>query len=99
MPNDDRKNHPLLEPLEQWYAANRVPRVPLYPPEPQSEKLKLPPHVEAKLSKLIREGRKIEAMKEALDLTGAGLRLAKEYVDELEKKALLWSNDKLNPKK
>ena len=64
---------------------------------PQSEKIKLPPDVEIKLSKLIREGKKIEAMKEVLDLTGAGLRLAKDYVDELEQKTLLWSN-KPNPK-
>ena len=61
------------------------------------EKIKLPPDVEAKLSKLIRAGKKIEAMKEVLDLTGAGLRLAKDYVDELEQKTLLWSN-KPDPK-
>ena len=58
----------------------------------QADKIKLPPDVEIKLSKLIREGKKIEAMKEVLDLTGAGLRLAKDYVDELEQKTLLWSN-------
>lgn len=64
---------------------------------PQSDKIKLPPEVEIKLSKLIREGKKIEAMKEVLDLTGAGLKLAKDYVDELEQKNLLWGN-KPNPK-
>lgn len=58
------------------------------PPYPYDEKqgiIRIPKSVEKELRKLARNGKKIEAMKKVGELTGANLRVCKDYVDFLLK--------------
>lgn len=48
-----------------------------------SSTIRLPQEIEAHLQQLARSGQKIEAIKQVTKLTGAGLRVAKDYVDGL----------------
>jgi ribosomal protein L7/L12 len=43
----------------------------------------LPAEIERELRRLVSTGKKVEAMQRVLSLTGAGLRVAKDYVDKL----------------
>lgn len=55
------------------------------PPFPYNARtgIRLPAEIDQELLRLLAEGRKVEAVSRVLKLTGAGLRLAKEYVDRL----------------
>ena len=56
------------------------------PPYPYDEKLgiQLPPEVEQEIKALIKNGRKIEAVQRVFQLTRAGLKISKDYVDGLD---------------
>lgn len=56
---------------------------PPYPFDPNRNVIRLPKEVVDDLRRLIRTGQKIEVVKQVAKLTGAGLRVAKDYVDGL----------------
>jgi ribosomal protein L7/L12 len=45
----------------------------------------LPAQIERELRRLVSTGNKVEAMQRVISLTGAGLRVSKDYVDTLAK--------------
>ena len=47
--------------------------------------ISLPAQIERELRGPVSTGKKVEAMKRAISLTGAGLRVSKDYVDQLAK--------------
>lgn len=55
---------------------------PLYP---YNEKvgIRLPDSIEREIKALVKSGRKIQAVQRVLQLTGAGLKVSKDYVDKL----------------
>ena len=56
-----------------------------YPYDNKTGQIKLPQEIEREIRQLVQSGQKIEAMKRVLDLTGAGLRYSKVYVDQFQK--------------
>jgi ribosomal protein L7/L12 len=59
---------------------------PPYPYDKRTEKITLPPEIEQEIRQLVQSGRKVEAVQRVLHLTGAGLRISKDYVDVFERK-------------
>ncbi len=57
---------------------------PLYPYDERTNRISLPAEIEKELRQLVATGNKIEAMRRVLQLTGAGLKVSKDYVDQLE---------------
>ena len=57
------------------------------PPYPYNEKLgiQLPPEIEQEIRNLVSGGRKVEAVQRVFQLTRAGLKNAKDYVDGLSR--------------
>jgi ribosomal protein L7/L12 len=55
-----------------------------YPYDKKTNKITLPAEVKKELLHLIATGQKIEAIKRVIHLTGAGLKVSKDYVDGLE---------------
>ena len=55
------------------------------PPYPYDEKvgIVLPPEVEQEIKALVKSGRKVEAVQRVFNLTRAGLKVSKDYVDGL----------------
>ena len=55
------------------------------PPYPYDEKqgIQLPEAIEQSIKALVSSGRKVEAVQRVLKLTGAGLKVSKDYVDGL----------------
>jgi hypothetical protein len=75
---------PLLDTLETLFEAERDQSIPpAYPFDRDHNTIRLPQEIEAHLQQLARTGHKIEAVKQVTKLTGAGLRVAKDYVDSL----------------
>jgi len=74
----------FLKSLEDAFERTRKKTVPLYPYNKQTNTITLPPEIENTLRKLVLTGDKIEAVKRVTELTGAGLRVSKDYVDDLE---------------
>lgn len=62
--------------------------VPPYPIDPQTRKIRLPGKVRQEVRELLKQGEKPAAMQRVMQLTGVGLRVAKEYVDGLEETAV-----------
>ncbi len=56
---------------------------PPYPYDPVTGTILLPDPIKEELRRMIARGEKIEAMKRVLELTGAGLKISKDYVDGL----------------
>jgi ribosomal protein L7/L12 len=59
---------------------------PPYPYDPVTGTILLPDSIKEELRRMIARGEKIEAMKRVLELTGAGLKISKDYVDGLAKR-------------
>lgn len=59
---------------------------PPYPYDKRTETITLPPEIEQEVRQLVQSGRKVEAMRRVLHLTGAGLRISKDYVDTFGRK-------------
>ena len=77
---------PFLDTLEAMFEKERKQSItPPFPFDKEQNIIRLPPEVERHLQKLVRSGNKKEAMEQVTKLTGAGLRLAKDYVDGLER--------------
>ncbi|MEW6125905.1 MAG: hypothetical protein AB1757_02480 [Acidobacteriota bacterium] len=58
--------------------------MPLYPYNKKTDDITLPPEAEKEIRDLVRSGNKIEAMRRVMELTGAGLKVSKDYVDRFE---------------
>ena len=69
--------------LERAFSLARPKIVPLYPYDPQSKTIRMPREIERELRRLVAAGNKVEAVKRVTRLTGAGLRVSKDYVDDL----------------
>lgn len=72
--------------LEKLFQLTRKKVVPTYPYNKQANTITLPAEIEKELRRLSSDGNKVEAIKQVTRLTGAGLRLAKDYVDSLPKR-------------
>ena len=69
--------------LDKLFAITGKKVVPLYPYEKSTDTIRLPTNVERELRGLIATGNNVEAVRRVTTLTGAGLRLSKNYVDTL----------------
>ena len=74
----------LLVVLEAVFALLRnKSAVYPYPYNARTHTISLPAPIERELRHLVSSGKKVEAMKRVISLTGAGLRVSKDYVDRL----------------
>jgi len=73
----------LLLLLDRIYQARRRPFNPSYPYDRCTNTISLPPEIEKEIKRLILTGEKPKALKEVANLTGASLRISKDYVDNL----------------
>ncbi len=73
----------FLEMLEDLFETARPKITPSYPYDERTNKIELPAEVEKELLRLLSTGNKAEAVKRVTRLTGAGLRVSKDYVDTL----------------
>ena len=78
-----RREPPILSVLEEAFELTREKSVPQYPYDQQAKTIRLPANIESELRRLVLAGDKIEAVKRVTRLTGAGLRVSKDYVDGL----------------
>lgn len=78
-----RTDPPILKALDELYEKHRKKVKPLYPYDKKTNTIHLPDDIVVDLKFLILAGNKIEALKRVAELTGAGLRLSKDYVDGL----------------
>ena len=72
--------------LDKVFLLVRKKVVPLYPYDKRTKVITLPKEVERQLRRLVADGNKVEAVRQVIRLTGAGLRLSKDYVDSLARK-------------
>ena len=85
MPRPKRVEPPILAMLEKAFAKYRQKVKPLFPYDAQTDAIHLPHDIEEALRHLVLTGKKVEAFKRVIELTGAGLRVSKDYVDNLAK--------------
>ena len=52
-----------------------------YPYDKKTGEIKLPPELELEIANIVKSGDVVAAMRKVMDLTGAGLKISKEYVD------------------
>jgi ribosomal protein L7/L12 len=79
-----KSDPPILKVLDELYEKHRKKIKPLYPYDKKTNAIRLPDEVVADLKFLIVAGNKVEALKRVAQLTGAGLRVSKDYVDDLQ---------------
>lgn len=75
---------PVLKAIEELYEKERKKIIPLYPVSKKTGKIELPEDVIADLKFFLLAGNKPAAVKRVAELTGAGLRMSKDYVDALK---------------
>lgn len=75
---------PILKAIEELYEKERPKITPLYPPNKKTGKIELPEDVVADLKFFLLVGNKVAAVKRVAELTGAGLRVSKDYVDSIQ---------------
>ena len=75
----------LLVVLEKVFALLRKKAVYPFPYSAKTNTISLPAQIEREVRRLVSTGKKVEAMKRVISLTGAGLRVSKDYVDTLAK--------------
>ncbi len=56
-----------------------------YPYDKQTGRIKLPAELEKEIEQMAKRGDIVSAMKRVMDLTGAGLRYSKVYIDRLRR--------------
>ena len=83
MPRPKRAEPPILAMLEEAFATFRTKVKPRFPYDAKTDVICLPPNIVEELRHLILTGKKVEAFKRVTELTGAGLRVSKDYVDSL----------------
>lgn len=69
--------------LDKLYQAKRKSHTPPYPYDRRRNMISLPPEVKKEIQHLVVQGRKPEALKKVANLTGASLRISKDYIDDL----------------
>ena len=69
--------------LDKLYQAKRKSHTPLYPYDKSRNTISLPPEVRKEIGYLVMQGRKPEALKKVANITGASLRISKDYIDDL----------------
>jgi ribosomal protein L7/L12 len=74
---------PFLAMLEKLYEQERLKIKPLYPYNKKTGEIRLPEEIVIELKFLLVAGNKPAAIKRVAELTGAGLRMSKDYVDAL----------------
>ncbi len=80
-----RKNEPpILKVIEELYEKSRKKVTPLYPVDRKTGRIQLPEDVIADLKFFLLVGNKPAAVKRVAELTGAGLRASKDFVDGVE---------------
>jgi len=72
--------------LDKVFILTRKKVVPQYPYDMGAQAINLPEAVEQQLRRLIADGHRVEAIRQVTRLTGAGLRVSKDYVDRLARK-------------
>jgi hypothetical protein len=77
--------HGFLRVLDLLYSLVRKRVPPQYPYDRQNRRIDLPKDVGVSLRKQVRSGDAPGAVKRVAGLTGAGLRMSKDYVDWLRK--------------
>jgi len=85
MKNKTRREPLILRVLENIFEKTRKDKgaVHPYPYEAGTNTIRLPSNIEYDLHDLVQAGNKAEAVKRVTQLTGAGLRVSKDYVDSL----------------
>ena len=73
----------LLVVLEKVFALRRKKAVYPFPYNIRTHTISLPAQIEREVRRLVSTGKKVEAMQRVISLTGAGLRVSKDYVDTL----------------
>ena len=73
--------------LEKVFQLTRKKSTPPFPYDRKTKTITLPADVEKELYRLILNGDKVEAIKRVTKFTGAGLRISKDYVDNLPKRS------------
>ena len=76
---------PFLDYLEERYEKERPKIEPRYPYDRKKNKIQLPSEIVDELQFTLLAGNKAAAVKRVAELTGAGLRVSKDYVDALIK--------------
>jgi ribosomal protein L7/L12 len=69
--------------LDKAFLLTRKNIAPPYPYDKRTQTIRLPKAIERQLQHIIAEGNKVEAVRQVTRLTGAGLRVSKDYVDRL----------------
>ena len=69
--------------LDKLYQAKRKHFTPPYPYDKRTNTISLPKEVEKEIRSLAMAGKKPEALKKVANLTGASLRISKDYIDGL----------------
>jgi energy-converting hydrogenase Eha subunit F len=82
----DRHEPGILELLERAFEQTRKRVKPIYPYDRTTNAIRLPRHGKKDFPQLGLRGSKVEAVKRVAYLTGAGLRISKDYVDQLATK-------------
>ena len=81
MAHPKRPEHPILAMLERLFDKHRKKIKPVYPYDTKTNAIRLPSDIQEELRRLVLAGSKAEAVKRVTELTGAGLRVSKDYVD------------------
>jgi ribosomal protein L7/L12 len=69
--------------LDKLFLITRKSVTPIYAYDQRTKTIALPREVEKEIQSLVQDGNKVEAVKQVTRLTGAGLRVSKDYVDSL----------------
>ena len=69
--------------LDKLFSLTRSNVTPLYPYDMTSQTIRLPDTINNEIKRLVAGGNTVEAVKLVSRLTGAGLRVAKNYIDGL----------------
>ncbi len=81
-----KKSEPLiLKKLEEFFEQDRPKIKPAYPYNQKTNEIHLPDEIVTDLKFLLLAGNKVVAVQRVAELTGAGLRTSKDYVDALLK--------------
>jgi ribosomal protein L7/L12 len=75
---------PILKAIEKLYEKERKKVASLYPYDKKTGRIELPEDVIADLKFFLLVGNKPAAVKRVAELTGAGLRMSKDFVDGLK---------------
>ena len=73
----------FLEYLDKEFQARQNNPNPPYPYNRDTNTIVLPSEINLELESMLKRGEKVETVKRVTRLTGAGLRISKDYVDDM----------------